>query len=207
MSYLYIVGDSYCYHREDEDYHWPAILAKKLNLQLQGIGFPGQSWWPVRKHLLDYVNSAYFDKTQYFVICHTQPGRLLSSNPIFDSGSIEADNAKKIWHTYIHTHDVSTWCLHHWFLEINKLLQEKNVIHIKCFEHDQESFSILKGLKFEHVLLKLAIKSAVECVGVSTHNWHKNHDVKKLMDDNHNHLSPQYNKILADSLYQQMVKI
>jgi hypothetical protein len=115
VSYLYIVGDSYCFYREDEDYHWPAIVAKKLNLQLQGIGFPGQGWWPVRKNLLDYVNSAYFDKTQYFVICHTQPERLLSSNPIFGVTSPESEHARKIWHTYIQTYDVSTWCMQHWF--------------------------------------------------------------------------------------------
>jgi len=200
MSYIYIVGDSYCFYRTDADTHWPAILAKKLNLELQGQGFPGQGWWPVRQHLIDYCNTDNFDRTKYFIFCHTQPQRLLSSNPIFGILSSEAEQARKIWHAYIQTNDVSEWCMQQWFYELNKLVQGKQVLHIQCFHINQEYISTLGGLKFAQPLLDLAIESA----GGTKNSWETDNAVNQRMNQYHNHLSPDYNMMLADQIYKQI---
>ena len=201
MSYLYIVGDSYCSSRTDIKQHWPAILSSQLNLELQGTGFAGQGWWPVRQHFLNYISSDKFEQTKYFIFCHTQPERLLSSNPIFEGTSMEADYAKKIWHTYIQTYDVSNWCMQQWFQELNKLLHGKKVLHLKCFELEQQYFSILNGIKFTTPLLDLAVES----VGEKPWTWGNSDKAKQLMNQYHNHLSPDYNVILADRIYKKLI--
>lgn len=201
MKNLYIVGDSYCFYRKDEHNHWPARLAKLLNLNLEGLGFPGHGWWPVRKHLLEYIKSNRFDHTEYFIFCHTEPCRLLSSNPIFDTSSNEADLAKKIWHTYIHTHDVSMWCMQQWFQELNKLLQEKKVIHLQCFKETQQYFSMLDGIKFTTPLIKLSVESAGG--DWDTPHW-GDKSVHVAMNNSHNHFSVETNKLFAEFLFNKI---
>ena len=53
MKYIYVGGDSFCACRTNKQFHWPLILANMTNLQLEGKGFPGISWWHTRKHLID----------------------------------------------------------------------------------------------------------------------------------------------------------
>jgi len=201
VSYIYIAGDSYCFHRENIEKHWPAKLAELCSLQLEGYGFAGQGWWPVRKHLLDYMKSHKFEETEYFVFCHTDPNRLLSSNPIFSIPSSDGDLAKKIWHTYIQTDDVTTWCMQQWFYELNQLMQGKKVVHLQCFPNTQQYFSILEGIKFDTPLLHIAVTSA----GGQPNTWGDREDIKKLMHQYHNHLSPEFNLRLAHTVHNSLL--
>jgi len=153
LKNIYIVGDSFCAERSNPDAHWPAALAKLLNLSLQGQGYPGEGWWPVRNNLLNYIKSDQFDHTELFVICHTEPGRVLSDNPLFLLRE-NVEMTKKVYFTYIQSDSVSSWCVQHWYHELNKLLSGRRVIHVACFLHPE--FELLEGIRILTPLYNVA---------------------------------------------------
>ena len=183
MSYIYIGGDSYCAWRKNPERDWPLILANQLNLSIEGNGFAGQGWWPTRCHLLEYIKSNKFIDTEYFVFCHTDPIRALSTNSL-------SEFANKVWLTEIQCQAVSNWCASNWYLELNQLLAGRSVIHLRCFDSDLRGFLQLNGLKFTTKLLRLASES--------------NNGNYDLMNKTPNHLSTEYNIKLANFLAQHL---
>jgi len=200
LSSIYIGGDSYCYYREDPAQHWPARLANQLGLELQGQGYPGSSWWLTRQHLLAYIRSDKFADTQYFVVCHTDHNRILTSNPIFQLGDnnsnerARADIARKVWYSDIQSDDVTYWCQQQWYQELDQLLVGRRVVHLPCFAPSPHSH----GLVSTTPLLDLAVVSA----GGQLNSWGSSTDVRQRMNQYANHLSPEYNIKLAHWLAQ-----
>jgi len=190
LKNIYVAGDSYCFYRNDSEAHWPAILAKRLNCTLTGEGYPGQGWWPVKKNLTTYSISQEFNHTELFVICHTDPMRFLSDQPI-DWSSF--DLVKKIYETHIQSKSVSTWCVKHWYQELNQLLQGKLVVHLQCFAHDE--FELLQGCKIMTSLLEMSV---LDAGGLFTEPNYGGKQIIEKMNNSANHFSPKGNNQLVD---------
>ena len=187
---IFIAGDSFCFHRDDANMHWPAYLARKLGLELQGEGYPGQGWWPTRKLLLQYQRSPEYNNTELFVFCHTDPKRFLSDQPI-DWNDFEI--IKKVYFTYLQSDAVSDWCVENWYQELNGIMANQQVLHLSCFQHSQ--FNLLQGKKMSQPLLFFAVEKAGGKIK------EKNFGGQKIVDDfnrYHNHLSPTHNVELAE---------
>jgi hypothetical protein len=188
---IFIAGDSYCYYRTDPDAHWPARLSHNLGLELRGSGFPGEGWWPVRKLLLNYMQSADFEQTDLFVFCHTQPNRALTSNSNFYA---DLEQNKKFYLKYIQSDDVDSWTVSNWYKEVSTHLADKRVIHLPCFLHN-EFLSQLVGYRLLTPMLNISIVSAGGNLG--TNDW-GSAEVKSKMNSFHNHLSPEVNAKFGD---------
>ena len=193
MRKIFIAGDSYCYHRTDPNAHWPARLSCNLGLELRGAGFPGQGWWSIRKSLLEYTQTTDFDQTELFVFCHTQPNRAITSNPNF---YIDFEQNKDFYLKYVQSDDVDSWAVSNWYAELNKRLQEKRIINLPSFVHN-EFLSILTGLRLLTPLLNISILSSGG--NLQDHNW-GGKKVKENMNKFHNHLSPMENVKFGDFL-------
>lgn len=147
MNNIYIGGDSFCFERNDSTkikHSWPVVLASKLNLKLKGTGFAGRGFWRTRLELLNYLKDNYNNNnTNLFVLCHTNPDRLISSeyaSALVDAGydKIPAPHNNKeiteMYYKYMYEPEIHNWAMKQWFLELNEILKDKNVIHLFCFE-------------------------------------------------------------------------
>ena len=193
MPNLFIVGDSYCYYRSDPQSHWPARLAQNLKCKLHGRGFPGQGWWPTRKAILEYASTDDFSATDLFVICHTEPCRIISGNPNLLTDDIES--TKKTYFTYIQSDDVSSWAVTNWYKELNDIFKNKPVLHLPCFHHSE--FSMLHGKKLLTSLSEISIQSAGG--NLKLPYW-GGKTISKKMNEYENHFSPETNRAFADFL-------
>jgi hypothetical protein len=181
---LYIAGDSYCADRTDPVNHWPAILAQLLGLQLQGAGFPGLGWWPVRQNLEQYLRTTTAKNTTHWIFCHTDPHR-----PITDHRLSEL--SQRAWVGEIHNTLVSNWCATQWYQELNGWLQGQQVIHLICYPHS--ATSSLVGYQRPTPLFELAKESA----GNQT----------EFLNHVPNHFCGNYNQRLAQELAQTISQI
>jgi hypothetical protein len=191
---IFIAGDSYCFYRDNSDEHWPAYLARKLELELQGEGYPGQGWWPTRKLLMQYQLSEQYNNTDLFVFCHTDHRRFLSDQHI-DWNDFET--IKKVYFTYLQSDAVSDWCVENWYRELNDIMANKTVIHLSCFKHPQ--FNLLQGKKMSQPLLYFSVEKAGGDIRIDTPKFGS----QKVVDDMnryHNHLSPDANVELAKKI-------
>jgi hypothetical protein len=190
MKYVYIGGDSFCFHRNNETTTWPAILAKKLNLELEGIGFPGVSWWNSREHLLKYKQTSKFTNTEYFLFVHTDPSRILTnynvSQDLPDDVELEV---KKTYFKYIENKSISIWTMKSWFIELNHILQDKKVVHLFGFHEAALLYGFLIGLKFNTPLIQLSLSEP----GITMDNF--------IIDSRLNHFSIDSNIKLASEVY------
>ena len=138
---LLIVGDSFCSFRTHQ-YHWPQIVMQSLtdkpydsNVIPRGYGFPGASWWSVRKHFLDQLN---IHVPKVAVFCHTEPHRL--PNP-FDWGvnsrsaeigivhqleesdklmPVDYATAARLYYEQLWMEDYHHWAVEQWFKELDE---------------------------------------------------------------------------------------
>jgi hypothetical protein len=189
---IYIGGDSFCHYRTDAENHWPAILADRLNLSLEGEGFPGQSWWATRQHFISYANSPKFDQTKIFIFCHTDQNRILTKNRLTDHpGNEEITNVRRMYYKYIHDYEISDWCTEQWYRELNSILKNRLVLHIQCFHSTKSFFPVLEGLKISEPLLDLSLTEI-------------NNKLDKFLEDSrHNHFTPDGNRTVADIVLNQ----
>ena len=176
---MYIAGDSYCADRTDPAAHWPAHLAQILGLELTGAGFPGLGWWPVRQHLLQYLDSALAAQTDLWVFCHTDPARPLTLQLLSPS-------AQRAWIGEIEDSNVTAWVARCWYQELNALMQGRRVLHLTCYS--QSGTAVLEGLHRSGNLYDLARES---CAG----------DLD-LMTRAPNHMTAGANRALAEELAQ-----
>jgi len=188
MRSIYIGGDSFCYYRKSGD--WPAILANKLNLKLTGCGFPGDSWWHTRQHLLQYLATKKSIKTELFVFCHTDPYRFLTSQIFFQNPDALA--IKNQYLKYFLDYDIGEWTTKHWYLELNELLKNRQVIHLQCFSSSQTIFPLLSGCRIVTPLVELSLKD-----NETIDEWRmpgQHEDVRR------NHFNPAQQQSLAQKI-------
>lgn len=184
QKYIFITGDSFCSYRKDPNAHWPAALAQRLGLELQGNGYPGQGWWMSRLDLVNYSKTDKFDNTDLFVFCHTEIRRPLTSNSIWRHGF--TDEHLEFYLKYINDPEVDIWAAEHWYNDINKLLHGKTVIHLYLNNQHPELYSQLRGKKVTPCLMDIS---------------HWCNGINNLMQNGYpNHFTPSMNLKLAEEL-------
>jgi len=158
LKNIFICGDSFCFSRTNPNTHWPLLLANNLNMQLEGNGFPGFSWWPTRTEFLNYKKTTKFDNTDLFVFCHTDPNRFLSSNipSLFLTDNATWGNVSKTYYKYLYEKEIAEWSMLQWFNELNTLLEDRKVIHLCSFTNTQIISNVLNGHKASTDLLTLS---------------------------------------------------
>jgi len=209
---IYIGGGSFCHWRSDREKHWPAIVASKLNKSLQGEGYAGMGFWPVRQHLLDYKNSEYFDKTDLFVFAHTNPSRILSSKLSILPGDQqhvgitshlskkEQDSITRVYYKYIYDENVQQWAYDMWLTELNSLLAGKKVIHLPCFHNSKKLVDEISfGAKLDVPLMDIGIIKTLHSHHKSYKDWLSRGEnmPKEWFDLPYNHLDDSTNNQLA----------
>jgi hypothetical protein len=141
---IVIIGDSWCAERTGDN-HWPKIFTNKITekheLEPRGKGFPGASWWSVRKRLLEELS---YKPIKLLILCHTEANRIPSD---YDYGynywSVlenqhrgERFDAAVKYFEHLHSLDYYRWCQLRWFDEVDSIIKENNiekVIHLHCF--------------------------------------------------------------------------
>ena len=202
---IYIVGDSFCHWRSDENSHWPLILANMLGLNLKGNGYAGLSWWKTRKDFINFKETKDFENTEYFMFVHTDFSRILSDIDFFHElpekeFEKEFEKIREIWIKYMYNEEIEFWMMCNWFREINDLLKEKKVIHISGFDNPIKNFHLLNGLKFKDSLKEHSLN---ELKNSSNEKLIK----KGLIDDfRHNHFSIENNLKLALTIHNNIQK-
>ena len=176
---VYIGGDSFCYYRSHKD--WPFLVSKQLGLELQGQGFPGDSWWHTRRHLLSYLSSEKSQDTDVFILCHTDPFRPLTGQYLFKN--LEAQQVKQQYFRYFVDYEVSLWTTQNWYQELNQRLKNDKVLHFQCFSSSREIFSLLQGTRVVTPLVNLSLQ---------------NNLFDFTNDPRRNHFDEAQNKMLAD---------
>jgi hypothetical protein len=185
MSNIYITGDSFCFWRENPAYHWPLILANKLNLTLTGQGYPAKSWWYARQNLYEYKKSIDFNRTELFIFCHTEPLRILSTKitSCFPEDIPDEFHANEVYYKHIYDEDFHKWAMTKYFHELNDMLANRKVIHLFCFKESLKlGFNICNGYKNV-----VDLKSLM------------NKDINT--EQSYNHFLPESNVQLADFLF------
>jgi hypothetical protein len=189
-KFLYVTGDSFCFDRDDASQHWPARLAKLLNVELRGSGYPGQGWWSSRSEFMDYAHSDAFQNTDVFVFCHTDMHRPLTANSIWTYGFTQ--QMLDFYLKHISDSDVDLWTTAKWYEEITQKLQNKTVVNLHCFNSTQPLGHLLPGINIK-----------VSLTDLSRFN-HKNNIA--AMNHSANHLTPRGNSVLADLVYNSVVQ-
>ena len=177
MNRIYIGGDSFCYYRTTQD--WPGILAQQLGLELTGRGFPGDSWWHTRTHLLKYLKT--HPETATFVFCHTDPFRPLTGQVFFKNPA--AEQVREQYFKYFVDYEVSIWTVQQWYQELNELLKDRQVVHFQSFASSCEPFKLLAGTRVSTPLVELSLTSQ---------------QFDFMNDPRRNHFSPEQNQQFAD---------
>lgn len=179
MTNIYIGGDSFCYYRND--YDWPGLVGKLLNAQIHGAGFPGDTWWFTRKNLIEYLSTSTGQATEIFVFCHTDPYRPLIGQKMFKN--LEAEVIKEVYFKYFVDYDISLWTTRQWYIELNRLLQNKKVLHFQSFASSKEIFKTLNGIRVITPLVTLSLNDA---------------SVDFMNDPRRNHFDLDHNKRFAE---------
>ena len=154
-------------------------VADTLGYQLAGQGFPGDSWWLTRQHLIDHLSSN--PNTEVFVFCHTDPFRPLTGQQFFKNP--DADLVKEQYFKYFVDYDVSLWTVKQWYLELNELLKDRTVLHFQSFASSREPFKSLMGIRVATPLIELSLEPGV--------------DYDFMNDLRRNHFSPEQNQLFA----------
>jgi len=190
LNKIYISGDSYCKYRSAGNNDWPALLARLLDLDLQGQGYEGDSWWYTRVDLINYLESATAAETELFVICHTDPHRILTDRQrIVQNLSEELDQVRRVYYKYIHTDSIHNWTTLQWYRELNQLLKDRRVVHLQCFDSTVAYFDQLVGLKFAYPLTNISREEP----GAGPEKF--------MLDDRRNHFSTENNVKLANFIH------
>jgi hypothetical protein len=154
---VYIGGDSYCYSRGPST--WPYVFADRLNAKLEGVGCAGRGFWKTRLHLTEYLYHK--NDADLYVFCHTDPNRMISSkytggiHSAFDADSEIPPNNKeiiKMYNTYLYDQELQNWAMQQWFSELNKILNQKPVIHLFINPPTKRLSEKLNGYKLESTL-------------------------------------------------------
>ena len=206
MNEIYIGGDSFCFERRNPDrmnHSWPVILASKLNLKLNGTGFAGRGFWRTRLDLINYLKNNRKNNVDLFILCHTNPDRLISSeyasllvsgestvcygyNGQYDKILVPHNNKEisEMYYKYMYESEIHNWAMKQWFAELNVILKDKNVIHLFCFDKTAilERREPLNGhkMKISNHLMKNNLHDLAVNIGIE-----RGHDPNDLNLINH----------------------
>jgi hypothetical protein len=177
---ILILGDSFCGNRSNKN-HWPQIVACDLtgsefeiSAVPRGRGFPGGSWWSVRKELL---NSAPY---KVAVFCHTEPMRLPNDNDWgVNTRSVELKQihkehsvdqpmpedfalAAKLYYEQLISVDYHEWAITQWFKELDDLLVNvEKSIHLFCFAGPYTNYTFKNGVTLSQPLIQYQQKNPI----------------------------------------------
>jgi hypothetical protein len=172
-----IIGDSFCADRSMK-YHWPQVVTTGItgqqyneNISPRGQGFPGASWWAVRKNLLLELD---LRVPKVLILCHTEPYRIphdtnwglntrsVTNDIVYvppgstDKPSKEFIKAARAYYEYIISEDYHKWTYHQWFLEVDRIIDQypkiEKVIHFFCFK-DTTHHTFKNGVTMETPLV------------------------------------------------------
>jgi hypothetical protein len=177
---ILIIGDSFAVEREKK-HSWPKILTKLLlndhydDRPPRGKGFPGCSWWSIRRRLLEELK---ITVPEILIICHTEPNRIPSeydfplniksvedlkihiNNNLDDDSKLSPSYIKEIqtaalmYYHHLHSLDYSLWAQTRWFYELDEIAKNYDipyVIHLHCFKQI-EHYIFKNGLTAEETL-------------------------------------------------------
>ena len=187
---LIVVGDSFCSAAE----HWPAELAKHLDLQLichtQGAG---QSWWDARTWLQN-LSTNQIDCASVMIFAHTNAERIPTDNKqlgrIDHSAPATTETAKAIqlYFKHVFCPPFLSWAQQQWFKEISETYGHKKLVHLHCFPGTLNHSALLKGLNVTTVLTALSLNE------LGSKEFALYNDMRP------NHLSAKNNTVLAQQL-------
>ena len=221
---ILIVGDSFAGNQHNPK-SWTNQLLNKLtkNTNLnpdgtmikapRGEGYPGCSWWSVRKKLLAELK---IKIPKILIICHTEQNRIPSDiNLPLNSGSVQ-DLKKHVWfdsklskcdydsvgkagilfYKHLISEDFNMWAQWRWFSELDAVTKFYNipyVIHMNCFPSDLAEYKFENGLIVEEILW-------INSTGYKL--WKEDsHTFSKININLINHFNLAENKLLANCLY------
>ena len=220
---ILIVGDSFA-DNQDNPNSWSNQLLNKLtkntNLNPNGImikaprgkGYPGCSWWSVRKKILAELK---IKIPKILIICHTECNRIPSDHDLpLNAGSVQdlkqhiLDESKLLQYDYasvakagidfykhLMSEDFNRWVQCRWFSELVAITKFHNipyVIHMNCFPPDPAEYEFENGLLVEEILW-------IASSGYKL--WKEDGQTFKLNTELLNHFTPDENKLLANCLY------
>jgi hypothetical protein len=175
-----ILGDSFCGNRSNKN-HWPQIVTCSLTgsefdqvAVPRGRGFPGGSWWSVRK---EFLKSA---PCKVAVFCHTEPMRLPNDNDWgINTRSVELKQihkehsvdqpmpedfavAARLYYEQLISIDYHEWAITQWFKELDELLVnvEKSV-HLFCFSGPYNNYTFKNGVTLSQPLIQYQRKNPI----------------------------------------------
>jgi hypothetical protein len=177
---LLIIGDSFCSHRTHQD-HWPQIVMQSLtgvtyniNRIPKGSGFPGASWWSVRKHLLMQLKKSV---PKVAIFCHTEPHRLPHPQDwgvnirSVELGQIHLLNkanepmpeayatAARLYYEQLWMFEYHHWAAEQWFKELDELTKNiEKVLHFYCFDGEYKNYTFKNGVTFDDSLINHQVK-------------------------------------------------
>lgn len=201
---ILIVGDSFAYERLDPR-SWIRILTKLLtgyDETPRGKGFPGCSWWSVRKCLLSELSARV---PRLLIVCHTEEMRIpsdedfplnfisvedLSPHLICEPQLLNMDYqevaaAGRQYYKYLYSDQFHLWAQSQWFKELDDLVKKLEipyVIHIHCFPRKtcQEGHAVFKnGMIVEEILCDYAVEYSPDVLNHFTvdQNKHLAHQI------------------------------
>lgn len=181
MNYkdILILGDSFCEMRTHKD-HWPKIVLNSLtdnhltNLNPRGCGFPGASWWSVRRQLLTELDA---EVPKVAVFCHTEPHRLphpkdwgvnsrsaelgeihilgKTNEPMPESYA----TAVRMYYQQLWIKEYHHWAIEQWFKELDELtIGIEKVFHFYCFEGEYKNYTFKNGITFTDSLINYQVQ-------------------------------------------------
>lgn len=176
---ILILGDSFCSHRDHQD-HWPQIVMNKLlgteyssMIVPRGQGYPGASWWSVRKRLLKELRQP----PKIAIFCHTEPQRIPHKDDwginfrSVELGQIhvpdsfdqpmppEFKKACELYYNHLWMEDYHNWAMVRWFEELNSLVRDIDIVlHFYSFPEDKFKYTFKKGVTFEDPLINYQVQ-------------------------------------------------
>jgi len=219
---ILIVGDSFAANQHNPK-SWTNQLLNKLtdNTNLnpngtmikapRGKGYPGCSWWSVRKKLLAELK---IKIPKILIVCHTECNRIpsdvdlplntgsvqdLKQHILYESTLLRYDyvsvaKAGIYFYKHLISEDFNRWAQCRWFSELDAITKFHNipyVIHMNCFPSDLAEYEFENGLLVEEILW-------ISCSGYKL--WKEN--PQNIFDSTLlNHFTLDENKLLANCLY------
>ncbi len=176
---ILILGDSFCSQRNHRD-HWPKIVLDNLlkiendnSIIPRGQGYPGASWWSVRKRLVKEIRVP----PKVAIFCHTEPHRLPHKDDwgvnfrSVELGQIHTTNnfdklmpaefkqACELYYNQIWMSEYHEWAIIQWFKELDELTQGiEKVFHFFAFQGKYNEYTFKKGVTFADPLINYQVK-------------------------------------------------
>ena len=189
---IIFVGDSYCAWTDQSTYDFsgqnqhqtykkdcpghPAIVAEHYRAELVCHGYSGKSWWYSYQKFRQALkqNPGIIDTAQAVVFCHTDAGRINSTNeelsvshmPTNYSRSThlnrpwddELADASQSWIRHLHDTEFQDWAQQQYFQELAQQYTNIKTIHFHCFEHSVGYSDLLPGMVYTTPLFSISDK-------------------------------------------------